>query len=481
MTEPRSDDCCDDSEVQSIGLDRRTLLSRTHLGIGSLALHSVLQSGSAIARSSSAPQARPKAKNVILLTMAGGPSQLDLFDPKPKLKQLDGQPLPDQGDETFAQITGTPLLLGSPYRFDQHGESGAVVSELLPSLSSIVDELTIVRSLTTDSFNHDPAQTLLNTGATLPGRPSLGAWLSYGLGSENSNLPGFIVMISGQGQPLGARSWGSGFLPTNHQGVQFRSRKDPVLFLNDPEWMTRQSRRASLDALKSLNRVEASRTLDPEIETRIQSYEMAFRMQSSVPELTDLSSETAATHQLYGSQPDQPSFSANCLLARRLVENGVRFVQLYHRGWDHHGLGYTGGIDVGLPERCQEVDQATTGLILDLKQRGLLDDTLVIWGGEFGRTPVRQESAMTKYIGRDHHRRAFTMLFAGGGVKPGITIGSTDELGYFVTENKLHIHDLHATILHALGINHEQLTFDHLGRKFRLTDVAGNVAHELFA
>lgn len=481
MTEPRSDTCCDDFNAPSNGLDRRTLLSRTHLGIGSLALHSVFQNGSADARLSIAPHAKPKAKNVILLTMAGGPSQLDLFDPKPKLNQLDGQPLPDQGDETFAQITGTPLLLGSPYKFAQYGESGAVVSELLPSLSSIVDELTIVRSLTTDSFNHDPAQTLLNTGTTLPGRPSLGAWLSYGLGSENSDLPTFIVMISGQGQPVGARSWGSGFLPTNHQGVQFRSRKDPVLFLNDPEWMTRQSRRASLDALKSLNRLEASRTLDPEIETRIQSYEMAFRMQSSVPELTDLSSETAGTHQLYGSQPGQPSFSANCLLARRLVEDGVRFVQLYHRGWDHHGLGYTGGIDVGLPERCQEVDRATTGLILDLKQRGLLDDTLVIWGGEFGRTPVRQKSAMTKYIGRDHHRRAFTMLFAGGGFKPGITIGSTDELGYFVTENKLHIHDLHATILHALGINHEQLTFDHLGRQFRLTDVAGNVAHELFA
>lgn len=481
MTEHRSDTCCDVASAPSTGLDRRTLLSRTHLGIGSLALHSVFQNSSADAGLSFAPHARPKAKNVILLTMAGGPSQLDLFDPKPKLNQLNGQPLPDVGDETFAQITGTPLLLGSPYRFSQHGESGAFVSELLPSLSGIADELTIVRSLTTDSFNHDPAQTLFNTGDTLPGRPSLGAWLSYGLGNENSNLPAFIVMVSGQGQPLGARSWGSGFLPTNHQGVQFRSRKDPVLFLNDPEWMTRQSRRASLDALKSLNRLEATRTLDPEIETRIQSYEMAFRMQKSVPELTDLSGETASTHELYGSQPGQSSFSANCILARRLVESGVRFVQLFHRGWDHHGLGYTGGIDVGLPERCHEVDQATAGLILDLKQRGLLDDTLVIWGGEFGRTPVRQKSTVTKYLGRDHHRRAFTMLFAGGGFKPGITVGSTDELGYFVTENKLHIHDLHATILHALGIDHERLTFDHLGRQFRLTDVAGNVAHNLFA
>lgn len=477
-----TEDCPTASSDESHTLSRRSLLGRTHVGIGSLALRSLLQKEAvADVRLQTGSHTTPKAKNVILLTMAGGPSQLDLFDPKPVLNELDGQPLPDQGNETFAQIQGTPLLMGSPYRFSQHGSSGAVVSELLPNISRIVDELTIVRSLTTDSFNHDPALTMLNTGSTLPGRPSLGSWLSYGLGSENANLPAFIVMVSGQGQPVGARSWGSGFLPTNHQGVLFRSRKNPILFLNDPEWMKRESRKVSLEVLSSLNRIEAARTLDPEIETRIHAYEMAFRMQGSIPELVDISNEPVSTHRLYGSQPGKPSFSANCILARRLVERGVRFVQLYHRGWDHHGLGYTGGIDVGLPERCREVDRATAGLIMDLKQRGLLDDTLVIWGGEFGRTPVRQKSATTKYLGRDHHRRAFTMFFAGGGFKPGITYGSTDELGYFAIEDKLHIHDLHATVLHALGLNHEQLTFDHLGRQFRLTDVAGQVAHHLFA
>lgn len=470
------------TNISQFGLSRRELLHKTHLGLGSIALHSLL------ARNASQASELPEktshaatAKNVILLTMSGGPSQIDLFDPKPEVNRLDGKPLPEGVNEKFALIRGTPLLMGSPYQFSQHGESGAVFSNLLPKMAGIADELTVVRSLSTESFNHDPAMTMFNTGSTRPGRPCMGSWLSYGLGSENKDLPAFVVLISGDGQPLGAHAWSSGFLPTSHQGVRFRSARDPVLFLKDPEWMSRSSRRRSLDALTRLNRLEEDRTGDSEIDTRIQAYEMAFRMQTAVPNLVNLSQETAATHKLYGSEPGQPSFAANCLMARRMVEDGVRFVQLYHRGWDHHGLAHTGGIDVGLPERCHEVDQATAGLITDLRDRGLLDETLVVWGGEFGRTPVRQKSTLTPYLGRDHHRRSFTMLMAGGGFRSGLTYGKTDEIGFFPVEGQMTMHDLHATLLHTLGINHESLTWRHLGRDFRLTDVSGNVVKELLS
>ena len=415
--------------------------------------------------------------------MAGGPSQIDLFDPKPKLDELDGQPISPKliEGEKFALIRREFKLLRSPYRFAKHGESGADFSELLPHMANIADDFTIVRSMTTDSFNHDPAQLLFNTGSTIPGRPAMGAWLSYGLGSECRDLPSFVVMLSGEGQPLGAHCWSSGFLPAAHQGVQFRSGGDPVLYLSDPAWADRATRRRSLDALRELNQLEQARTLDPEIESRIAAYELSFRMQASVPSLMDLSGESLATHELYGTSEGNAAFAQNCLQARRMVERGVRFVQIYHRDWDHHGLRETGGIDASLPARCREVDRATAALITDLKQCGLLDSTLVVWGGEFGRTPLRESSAKTKYPGRDHHRRAFTILLAGGGLKSGTTFGATDELGYFVTENPVHVHDLHATLLHCLGLDHEQLTYRHLGRDFRLTDVRGRVVAEIQA
>ena len=463
-------------------LSRRAVLTNSHLGLGAIALHSLLCDDQSRAADESRPDALPaRAKNVIVLTMSGGPSQLDLFDPKPELSRRDGQRLPETYNEKFAQIRGELMLMASPYQFSRHGESGAAFSELLPHMAGVADDFTIVRSLTTESFNHDPAMTMLNTGSTRPGRPSMGAWLSYGLGSENKDLPGFVVLISGAGGALGSHAWGSGFLPTSHQGVQFRSAHDPVLFLSDPTWMSRTSRRRSLNALHALNQIEQQQTRDREIETRIKAYELAFRMQTSVPQLVDLSQETAATHRLYGAQPGQPSFAANCLLARRMVEQGVRFVQLFHRGWDHHGFGHIGGIDVGLPERCRDVDQATAGLITDLRERGLLEDTLVVWGGEFGRTPVRQKSVLTTYLGRDHHRSGFTMLVAGGGFRSGLTYGKTDDIGYFPVDGQMSMHDLHATLLHTLGINHEHLTWRHLGRDFRLTDVAGRVIHDLLS
>lgn len=464
-------------------LSRRMVLAGMHLGLGTVALQSLLNGEEPPAVEGSQQQNTPRAraKNVILLTMSGGPSQLDLFDPKPDLGRLDGQPLPESYNEKFAQIRGEPMLLASPYQFAQHGESGAHFSELLPHMAGVADDFTIIRSVTTESFNHDPAMTMLNTGATRSGRPSMGSWLSYGLGTENQDLPGFVVLISGAGGPLGSHSWSSGFLPTSHQGVQLRSAKDPVLYLSDPDWMDRAMRRRSLDALAALNRIDQDASGDSEIETRIKAYELAFRMQTSVPQLVDLSQESAATHRLYGTNSGEPSFASNCLLARRMVEQGVRFVQLYHRGWDHHGFGHNGGIDVGLPERCHEVDQATAALVADLRERGLLEDTLVVWGGEFGRTPVRQKSVLTKFVGRDHHRRAFTMLVAGGGFRPGLTYGHTDEIGYFPTEGEMSMHDLHATLLHALGINHERLTWRHLGRDFRLTDTAGRVVNDLLS
>ena len=462
-------------------ITRRHFFREAGIGVGSMALWSLLQNEGWAAPQS--PAAR--AKRIIFLFMAGAPSQLDLFDHKPALQKFNGDEIPAEyvpKGERFAFIKGAPRLLGSPYQFGRHGESGAEISELLPETAKLADDLAIVKSLRTTQFNHAPAQIFMNTGSQIIGRPSMGAWLSYGLGSESKDLPGFIVLLSGENAPDGGKScWGSGFLPTVHQGVEFRSQGDPVLFVSNPEGVDAQTRRASLDLIRDLNQVRRQAVGDPEIDTRISAYEMAYRMQTSVPELTDLSSEPAAIHALYGTEPGQVSFANNCLLARRLIERGVRFVQLYHRGWDTHGAGVGDDIVVRLPKLCQEVDRASYALVTDLKQRGLLDDTLVVWGGEFGRTPMNEARNGSKLLGRDHHPRAFTMWMAGGGVKPGLTIGRTDELGYNVVEDPIDVHDLHATILHLMGIDHTKLTYRFQGRDFRLTDVSGRIIDKLLA
>ena len=424
------------------------------------------------------PQFPAKAKSIIFLSMPGAPSQLDLYDYKPKLRELSGQNCPAEylKNERFAFIRGVPKLLGTPHQFSQHGQSGAWVSTLLPETSKIVDDLTFIKSMNTTQFNHAPAQIFMNTGHQVPGRPAMGSWLTYGLGSEARELPGFVVLISGQNQPDGGKAcWSSGFIPTVYQGVEFRSKGDPVLFLTNPEGVGREERRESLDLLRDLNQQHLASNGDPEIATRIASYEMAYKMQSSVPELTDLSKEPEHIHKLYGTEPGAKSFANNCLLARRLVERGVRFVQLYHRGWDNHGASADNDIVLRLPRLCKEIDQACAALIQDLKQRGLLDSTLVVWGGEFGRTPMNEERNRSKFLGRDHHGRAFTMWLAGGGLKPGITYGKTDDLGYNIAEDPVDVHDLHATMLHLMGIDHTKLTYKFQGRQFRLTDVSGNI------
>ena len=430
------------------------------------------------------PHFAPKAKRIIYLFMAGAPSQLDLLDFKPKLQELDGQHCPEDilKGERFAFIKGVPRLLGSPYAFKRCGQSGASVSELLPHLREIADDVTVIRSLHTTQFNHAPAQIFMNTGHQIIGRPSMGAWMTYGLGSESSDLPGFVVLISGENQPDGGKScWGSGFLPTVYQGVEFRSKGDPVLFLTNPEGVTPQDRRKTLDAMKDLNEMHLKSVGDPEIVTRIAAYEMAYRMQTSVPELMDISREPQSIQEIYGTEPGKASFANNCLLARRLVERGVRFVQLYHRGWDHHGTSSRDDIITRLPSLCRETDQAAAALIKDLKQRGMLDETLVLWGGEFGRTPMNEERNQSKFLGRDHHPRAFSIWLAGGGIKPGITLGQTDELGYNIVEDPVDVHDLHATILRQMGLDHTKLTYKFQGREFRLTDVSGNIIEKLLA
>jgi len=470
---------------------RRHFFRESGVGLGAIALASLVGERDVAASPPVAnplsvrpPHFAPKAKQVIYLFMAGAPSQVDLFDNKPKLVELNGQPCPAEilKGERFAFIKGVPKMLGSPHKFSRHGKSGAELSVLLPHLAHVVDDVAIVRSVVTDAFNHAPAQVFLNTGSTQFGRPSMGSWLTYGLGSESRDLPGFVVMISGGGQPDGgAACWSSGFLPSVYQGVQFRSQGDPVLFLSNPSGMDKSGRRRSLDALRELNQLHLDDMGDPEIATRINAFETAYRMQSSAPELMDLSRETADTHKMYGTEPGQVSFANNCLLARRLVERGVRFVQLYHRGWDNHGESQYNDIVDGLSRLCQQTDRAAAALVHDLKQRGLLDTTLVVWGGEFGRTPMNEDRNGSKFLGRDHHPRCFTMWMAGGGIKPGITLGATDELGYNVVEDKVHVHDLQATILHALGLDHTRLTFKFQGRNFRLTDVAGNVVQKLLA
>ena len=463
-------------------LTRRAFLHRSGVGLGAMALGGLLSHSLAGADGRPRPtHFAPRAKRVIYLHMVGAPSQLDLFDHKPALERHDGKPAPDEfiKGKRFAFLRGHPSIAASRFAFRRHGASGAEISELLPHLAGVADELTFVKSLHTDEFNHAPAQLFLHTGFGRLGRPSMGSWVTYGLGSENADLPSYVVLLSGPLAGAGTSLWGPGFLPSVHQGVQFRSNGEPVLFLRNPEGHNDADRRRVLDAVKTLNEAQLADVGDPEIATRISQYEMAFRMQTSVPELMDISRESKATLELYGAQPGKASFANNCLLARRMIERGVRMVQLYDADWDHHA-------DLGarLPRKCQDVDQGMAALIKDLRQRGLLDDTLVIWGGEFGRTPMGQTDSgagnATK-PGRDHHKDAFTMWLAGGGVKRGVTYGRTDELGHSIAEKPVHVHDLNATVLHLLGLDHERLTFRYQGRDFRLTDVHGRVVRDLLA
>ena len=469
---------------------RRTFLRRSGLGLGSMALGSLLTESlfaADAAKGAINPLApRPthfpaRAKRVIYLHMVGAPSQLDLFDHKPALMAYDGKPCPEEfiKGKRFAFLRGHPNIAASRYKFERHGRSGAEISELLPHLAKVADELAIVRSLHTDEFNHAPAQLFLHTGFGRLGRPSLGSWVTYGLGSENSDLPAYVVLLSGPLAGAGTSLWSSGFLPSVHQGVQFRASGEPVLFLNNPEGHSAADRRQVLDTVQRLNQAQLADVGDPEITTRISQYEMAFRMQTSVPELMDIAKESKSTLELYGAEPGKASFGNNCLLARRLIERGVRMVQLYDADWDHHS-----DLATRLPRKCQDVDQGMAALVTDLKQRGLLDDTLVIWGGEFGRTSMAQNdsgSGTATKTGRDHHKDAFTMWMAGGGVKRGITYGQTDELGYNVAENPVHVHDLNATVLHLLGLDHQRLTYRYQGRDFRLTDVHGELVKGLLA
>jgi hypothetical protein len=429
------------------------------------------------------PQFPATAKRVIYMHMAGAPSQLDLFDHKPRLAELNGQAIPKEfiQGERFAFIKGDPKLLGSPYKFARHGKCGAEISELLPHLAEVVDDIAIIKSMHTDQFNHAPAQLFVQTGSQLQGRPSIGSWVTYGLGTENQDLPGFVVLVSSKNPDGGTGMWGSGFLPSVYQGTQFRSGGDPVLFLSNPEGMSSDVRRKTLDAIHDLNAQHLGQVGDPEILTRINQYELAYRMQTSVPDLMDISHEPKAVQEMYGAVPGKASFANNCLLARRLVERGVRFVQLYDWGWDSHGTSNEDDLIHGLKTRCAQTDRASAALLKDLKQRGMLEDTLVIWGGEFGRTPMVEGRNGTKLLGRDHHPRAFTMWMAGGGIKGGVTLGQTDELGYNVTEDPVHVHDMQATILQCLGMDHTKLTYRFQGRNFRLTDVSGVVVKKLLA
>jgi hypothetical protein len=463
-------------DAQQLALNRRMFLQAGSCSIGMAGLASLLQADDA-----QQPHFAPTAKRVIYLCQSGAPSQIDLFDHKPALERFRGQDLPDsirKGQRLTGMTkdqTAFPIA-PSIFKFKQHGNSGASVSELLPHIAKVADELCFVRSMHTEAINHDPAITFMQTGAQLAGRPSIGAWLSYGLGSLNQDLPTFIAMTSGTGgQPLYDRLWGSGFLPTEHQGVKFRRTGDPVLYLSDPPGIDRGLRRSMLNDLNDLNRLQLKQKQDPEIATRIAQYELAFRMQASVPKLVDTSDEPEHVLKMYGPECQKPgTFAANCLLARRLVEQGVRFVQLYHRGWDQHAK-----LPEKIREQCQATDQPSAALIEDLRQRDLLKDTLVVWGGEFGRTVYCQGNLTKGDYGRDHHPRCFSLWLAGGGIKPGISYGETDDHSYNIAENPVHVHDLNATILHCLGLDHRKLTFQYQGRHHRLTDVHGEVVDAL--
>ncbi len=467
---------------------RRHFFRDCAVGVGGVALASLLQrdsfAGEANPLAPKAPHFPAKAKSVIFLFMAGGPSQLELFEEKPELVKLNGQPIPDSflAGKRFAFMdTFTkekPKLLAARRKFAKHGKSGATISECLPHLATVVDELAFVKSMQTNVFNHAPAKVFVNTGSPQFGRPSMGSWVTYGIGSESQSLPGFVVLMSGPRGPRGgAAMWSSGFLPSSYQGVPFRSGGDPILDLSSPAGVSRERQRQVLDAVKDLNEARLTDTGDPEIATRIAQYEMAYRMQSAAPELIDLTKESRRTLEQYGAIPGQASFANNCLLARRLVERGVRFVQLYHTDWDHHGEG-PNDLVKGLDRVCKDVDRPCAALIKDLKARGLLDSTLVVWGGEFGRTPMGE---IRDTVGRNHHIDAYTMWLAGGGIKPGITLGETDEFGFSAIRDKVHVHDLQATILHLLGLEHTKLTFRFQGRDFRLTDVHGSVVKKLLA
>lgn len=474
-------------------LNRREFLTQTSMGLGALALASLFKPVSGLAAPSTnpfdggvlgQPHFAPKAKRVIYLFQSGGPSQLELYDYKPELDKRHGEELPDsvrQGQRLTGMSAGQSSLpmTASKFKFARHGETGTWVSELMPYTAEVVDELCFIKSMHTEAINHDPAITFFQTGSQIPGRPSIGSWLSYGLGSDNENLPAFIVLVSKNagGQPLYARLWGNAFLPSQHQGVQFRSGKDPVLFLNNPEGFDHTDRREMLDYLKKLHEIQQDTWGDPEITARIAQYEMAYRMQTSVPEVLDFSDEPDWIYDLYGPDSRDPgTYAANCLLARRLAERNVKFIQLYHQGWDQHG-----NLPGGIRNQCKNTDQATAALIKDLKQRGLLEDTLVVWGGEFGRTNYSQGKLTKDNYGRDHHPRCFTMWMAGAGVKAGFSLGETDELGYNIVKDPVHVHDFQATLLHLLGIDHERLTFKHQGRRYRLTDVHGKLVKEVLA
>ncbi len=476
---------------------RRHFIKESAMGLGALALGALMgcgtkASGGQVAFDPAhplAPKLPPyagKAKSVIYLHMAGAPSQLELFDFKPELAKMDGQLCPPSllEGKKFAFIRGVPKMLGPQAKFGQYGQSGAWVSDNMPHLSTVVDELSFLKAVTTDQFNHAPAQLLVQTGSARLGRPSLGAWVTYGLGTENQNLPGFVVLTSGGRNPDAGKSvWGSGFLPSVYQGVQCRSEGDPVLFLKDPDGMSRDLRKASIDAINEVNAQEYAEYHDPEILSRISQYEMAYKMQISVPEVMNINDEPQYIHDMYGTKPGHASFANNVLLARKLVEKGVRFVQLFDWGWDSHGTDANLAIDIGFINKCRQSDKAVTALILDLKQRGLLEETLVVWGGEFGRTPMMEnrEGKQNPFKGRDHHTEAFTMWMAGAGIKKGFSYGETDEIGYSAISGKVDPYDVQATILNQLGFDHEKFTYNFQGRPFRLTDVKGKVIEELSA
>ena len=473
----------------TVGMSRRHFLSSFGMGLGSIALSSLLKPDALLGATNSrgslgTSHFPPKAKRIIYLFQSGGPSQLDLYDPKPTLIKKHGTELPEeirQGQRLTA-MSGNQAslpLAGSPFKFNPHGQSGIEISDALPHISSIADDICLVRSMHTEAINHGPGVTHMQTGSQFPGRPSIGAWLNYGLGRTNDNLPSFVVMTTkGKGgQPLVSRLWGSGFLPSENQGIRFRSGANPVLHLQNPNGIDRKSRRLMLNRLRELHELQLEDNPDAEIESRIAQYEMAFRMQASIPEVTDISGESEQVLKLYGDDVKKPgSFAANCLQARRLAERGVRFIQLYHPGWDQHG-----GLPGGLRNQCKETDQASAALVKDLKQRGMLEDTLVIWGGEFGRTNYCQGSLGKDNFGRDHHGRCFSFWMAGGGSKGGTVVGQTDDYGYNVIKNGVHVHDFHATMLHLLGIDHERLTFKYQGRYFRLTDVHGKLIKNALA